>query len=220
MKKNLMLLVGIAVLLVVVIGVFVMKGKKAEPVDDESDEVVADLPQSQWPAMSLVPTQDPAVPKSLGHFLAMKVQKINVPKAETMDYLLVYSTSDGGQQGVPGSVKLTGDTVEKKLLLGSESSGKFRFDAGVSQGTITLTFRDGKGKSLGRIVSDFHLQSDTQELTSVDGSVKYTLDKTPKGTFFVTVKTFLEPAGVESVYWQNGYGIYASDDKEYPGKSS
>ncbi len=220
MKNKNILLAGFAVLLVVLVGFFVVKGKKAETIEDDTEEVIADLPQSQWPALSLVPTQDPKVPKSLGHFLDFKVQKINVPGAVKMDYLLVYSTSDGGQQGVPGSVELKGSEVQKTLLLGSESSGKFRFDTGVNQGTITLTFRDSKGKSLGRIVSDFHLQSDTQEITSVDGSVKYTLDKMPKGTFFVTVKTFLEPEGVNSLYWSNGYGVYASDDKAYPGKSS
>ena len=134
-----------------------------------------------------------------------------------MDYLLVYSTSSGGQQGVPGTVKLTGTDLEKMLLLGSESSGKFRFDAGVSTGTMTITFRDGKGKSVGRLTTEFHLQSDTTELSSVDGSFKYVLDKPAKGVFFVTMKTFMEPS-VPEVVCQNGYGIFASDGKPHTGK--
>lgn len=218
MKKNTtVLLVGVMVLLVVLIGFFVVKNKN-KPVEEVEEETVVELPQNLWPAITLTPTQDPSVPKSLGRFLNFKVQKINVPKAATMDYLLVYNTSDGGQQGVPGSVKLTGGDVEKMLLLGSASSGKYRFDSGVSEGTMTITFRDEKGKSLGRVVSDFHLQTEVLELTSVDGNFKYTLDKLAKGVFFVTVKTLAEPQGVTNVVWKDGYGVYASDGKPHEGK--
>lgn len=218
MKKNTtVLLVGVMVLLVVLIGFFVVKNKN-KPVEEVEEETVAELPQNLWPAITLTPTQDPSVPKSLGRFLNFKVQKINVPKAATMDYLLVYNTSDGGQQGVPGSVKLTGGDVEKMLLLGSASSGKYRFDSGVSEGTMTITFRDEKGKSLGRVVSDFHLQTEVVELSSVDGNFKYTLDKPAKGVFFVTVKTLAEPQGVTTVVWKDGYGVYASDGKPHEGK--
>jgi len=70
-----------------------------------------------------------------------------VTGAASMDYELIYSTSDGGQQGVPGTVKLTGTDIDRPLLLGSESSGKYRYDAGVEQGTMTLKFRDASGKT-------------------------------------------------------------------------
>jgi hypothetical protein len=137
-----------------------------------------------------------------------------------MDYLLVYNTSDGGQQGVPGSVKLTGAEVERKLLMGSESSGKFRYDAGVERGTMTITFRDEDGKSVGKLSTDFHLQSGVTELTSIDGIFTYTLDKLAKGVFFVTMKTFLEPQAADYVVWQNGYGVFASDGKPHTGQVS
>jgi hypothetical protein len=135
-----------------------------------------------------------------------------------MDYLLVYSTTSGGQQGVPGTIKLTGGDIDKNLLLGSESSGKFRFDAGVSQGTITITFRDGNGKSLGKLSTDFHLQSNETSLTSVDGKFTYNLDKLAKGVYFVTMPTFIQPDASMTVVWQNGYGVFASDGLSHLGK--
>lgn len=220
MKKFLpLILVGLGVLIVLVAVILILKNKgKSGDIEEESN--VPQLPQSQWPAVTLTPTEDTAVPKSLGHFLDMRIQKINVPKAASMDYLLVYTTSDGGQQGVPGTVKLTGGDIEKKLLLGSASSGKYRFDAGVSTGSLTITFRDSKGKSVGKLSTDFHLQSETKELTSVDGKFTYTLDKAAKGVFFITMPTFIEPDKSLYVVWQGGYGVFASDGKAHTGKVS
>jgi len=135
-----------------------------------------------------------------------------------MDYLLVYNTIDGGQQGVPGTVQLTGGDIDKVLLLGSESSGHYRFDDGVSQGTITITFRDSSGKSLGKLSSDFHLQTGVIGLSSVDNKFSYNLDKLAKGVYFVTMPTFVQPADATSyVAWQNGYGVFASDAKPHTG---
>jgi hypothetical protein len=156
----------------------------------------------------------------LGHFLDFKVQKINVPGAASMDYLLVYTTSDGGQQGAPGTVKLSNGDVERKLLLGSASSGKYRFDAGVTTGTMTITFRDAKGKSMGKLTTDFHLQFNETVLTSVDGKFTYTLDKLAKGVYFVTMPTFVQPDAASTPYvaWSNGYGVFSSDNKPHTGK--
>jgi len=211
--------IGIGVFILLVAVFFVAKGLKSKtPPTGEEETNVSVLPQSQWPAVTLTPTDKSDVKGSLGHWLVLKVQKIDVPGAASMDYLLVYSTSDGGQQGVPGTVALTGPDIERKLLLGSESSGKFRYDAGVSQGTMTLTFRDEGGKSIGRLSTDFHLQTAETVLTSIDGNFTYTLDKIAKDVFFVTMQTFLEPDPSAYVVWQNGYGVFASDGKPHPGK--
>lgn len=102
--------------------------------------------------------------------------------------------------------------------MGSESSGKYRYDEGVERGTLTITFRDSKGKSMGKLSTDFHLQTETTTLTSVDGKFTYELDKLAKGVFFVTMNTFLEPDSSMVVVWQNGYGVFASDGKSHAGK--
>lgn len=222
MKKNLPLfLIGGGILLVLIAVFVVVKSFKSGIVVNPTSvpEVVRDLPESQWPVVSLTPVADPKIANSLGHLLNFKIQKINVTGAVSVDYLLVYNTSDGGQQGVPGTVKLTGMDVERQLLLGSESSGKYRFDAGVSQGTMTITFRDGNGKSLGKVSTDFHLQTNDTVLTSVDGKYTYTLDKIAKGVYFVTMPTLIQPTDSTSyVAWSNGYGVFASDGKAHSGK--
>lgn len=219
MKKFLPIIVGVLVVAIIVV-VFIIKGKaKTSDVTDEDNSNVPELSESEWPAISLTPTDNPGVPGSDGHWLNFKVEKINVSGAASMDYLLVYSTSDGGQQGVPGKVVLTGNSVEKRLLLGSESSGKFRYDAGVETGTMTITFRNEAGKMLGKLSTEFHLQSGVTELTSIDGVFKYTLDKAAKGVYFVTLKTYKEPV-TPAVSWQNGYGVFSSDGKAHTGTVS
>lgn len=218
MKKLLPIIVGALIIVVVIVG-FVIKGKNKTSGGSTADDTakVPVLTEAQWPAISLTPTDNPGVSGSNGHWLDFKVEKINITGAASMDYLLVYNTSDGGQQGVPGNVKLTGTNIEKRLLLGSESSGKFRYDAGVEQGTMTITFRDSNGKMVGKLTTDFHLQSGVTELTSVDGIFKYTLDKSAKNVYFVTMKTYAEPT-VATVIWQNTYGVFASDGLAHSGK--
>lgn len=215
-KKLLPIIIGLF-MAVAVIAFFLIRGSnKNSDSSDEEGSKIPTLSESEWPAVSLTPTEKSDVAGSLGHWLDFKVEKINVSGAASMDYLLIYDTSDGGQQGVPGTVDIEGTTIERKLLLGSESSGKYRYDDGVEVGTMTITFRDSKGKSLGKLITAFHLQSETSELTSVDGSFTYNLDETPKGVYFVTMKTFMEPS-VPTVAWQNGYGVFASDGEAYDG---
>lgn len=220
MKKFLpLILIGSGLILLLVVVFFVAKGMKnnSSPKGEE-EAVIPEIPASEWPAVTLTPTDNPKVAGSMGHWLDFKVQKINIPGAATMDYELVYTTTNGGQQGVPGTVKLDGGDVERALLLGSESSGKFRYDAGVAQGTMTLKFRDAKGKMIGKLSTDFHLQTEVTTLTSIDGNFTYELNKIAKGVFFVTMKTFAEPAASMVVISENGYSVLASDGKPHTGK--
>jgi len=220
MKKFLpLILIGSGLVLLLIVVFFVAKGMKNNNSSaDQEEAVIPEIPASEWPVVSLSPTDNPKVAGSMGHWLDFKVQKINIPGAATMDYELVYTTTTGGQQGVPGTVKLDGGDVERALLLGSESSGKFRYDAGVEQGTMTLKFRDAKGKMIGKLVTDFHLQTEVTTLTSIDGKFTYELDKIAKGIFFVTMKTFAEPAASMVVVSGNGYSVFASDGKAHSGK--
>lgn len=222
MKKNLPLIFIVFGVLILIVAVFVVAKSFKDNTNqnlNQEEEVVAELPQSQWPSISLTPTSDEAIPNSLGHLLKLQVQKINVPGASSLDYLLVYTTSNGGQQGVPGTVSLSGGSIEKNLLLGSESSKKYRFDEGVSTGTITVTFRDNSGKSLGKLTSDFNLQKDETDLTSFDGKFTYTLDNKTKNVWFVTMPTFVKPDNNPNmVVWNEGYGVFSSDAKPHSGK--
>lgn len=212
MKKYLPLILLGAGLLVVVAGIFVVKSFKKQTGQEEIEATVPEIPQDQRPIVSLTPTDD-------GHWLNFRVQKIKVQGAASMDYELVYSTQNGGQQGVPGTVKLDGNDVERKLLLGSESSGKFRYDVGVETGTMTLRFRNSSGKLIGKLSTQFHLQTGEKLLHSADDKFQYELDKAPKGVYFVTMATFVQPDSSMTVFSQNGYSIFASDGLPHSGKS-
>jgi hypothetical protein len=216
MKKVLPIAVGVLIVIGIIVGLLIKKGNTTNTAKEDDVASAPVLTEAQWPAISLTPTSNPDVSGSDGHWLDFKVEKINVAGAVTMDYLLVYSTSDGGQQGVPGTITLTGSDVEKKLLLGSESSGKYRYDAGVEQGTMTITFRNSSKKMIGKLSTEFHLQSGVMELTSTDGMFKYTLDKVAKSVYFITMKTYAEPT-TTTVAWQNAYGVFASDGMPHTG---
>jgi hypothetical protein len=184
-------------------GVFLfIKGKGSEEIEEE--EVVAEIPFDQRPIASLTPSDD-------GHWLALKVEKI-IFDAATLDYELLYQLPDGRTQGVPGSIKLEGqDAIERDLLLGSESSGKFRYDEGVESGSLTLRFRNEKGKLVGKLTTDFHLQSETDKLTSIDNVFSYELVEEQED-FFVTMQTFGLPEGYPSGLSSDPYGVFSSGD--------
>lgn len=200
MKKILpFIILGIGIV-VVVVAVMISKGEKREPVVEET---APEIPQELRPMTSLTPASD-------GHWLTMDIYDIKV-SAASLDYELLYSLPDGRTQGVPGTVKIEkGVLIERKLLLGSESSGKFRYDEGVTKGTLTLKFRDDKGKLVGKLSTDFHLQSASSDLTSVDGQFKYTLDTLPKNTFFVVMNTFGVKIPLPGPISKGPYGIFAS----------
>ncbi|MCX6704514.1 MAG: hypothetical protein NTZ07_03675 [Candidatus Woesebacteria bacterium] len=220
MKKSLpLILIGSGIILILIIVFFVAKGMKGGTVPGSQEEAnIPEIPASEWPVVLLIPTSNPKVAGSMGHWLDFKVQKINIAGAATMDYELIYTTGAGIQQGVPGTVKLDGTDVDRQLLLGSESSGKFRYDAGVEQGTMTLKFRDASGKMIGKLATDFHLQSEVTTLMSIDGKFTYELDRVAKGVFFVTMKTFADPAASIVVVSENGYSVFASDSKVHAGE--
>jgi hypothetical protein len=199
MKKYLpLILLGLGIVVVIAV-FFVIKAKKAQPSSEE--ETVAEIPLEKRPFTSLTPSED-------GHWLKLQISGIKVD-AVSLDYELLYTLPDGRTQGVPGTVKLDTSSIERDLLLGSESSGKFRYDEGVEQGILTLRFRNDKGKLVGKLVSNFHLQTNTSELSSVDGSFKYKFDKTPKDGYFVTMLTFGVGKMPDATIETGPYGVFS-----------
>lgn len=191
LKKYLpFIVIGIGILLLV--GVYFLFVKKPAEVTEEEETALIEVALADRPYTTLTPTDD-------GHWLGLSIEKINIPGAESLDYELLYNLPTGEPQGVPGTIMLDGQSsITRDLLLGSESSGKFRYDEGVEQGTLTLRFRNDKGKLLVKFVSKFHLQSGEEELTHVDGGFGYILKKIPTKTYFVTMDTFGVPGELPS----------------------
>ncbi|KKQ95615.1 MAG: hypothetical protein UV74_C0013G0281 [Candidatus Woesebacteria bacterium GW2011_GWB1_43_14] len=208
MKKYLPVLLFILGLLVVVAAFFVVKSRKSSGIIE--DESVPEIPLGERPYTSLTPTAD-------GHYLKLEIKGIKVSGAESLDYELLYETKDEVTQGVPGSIMLSGKTsIDRELLLGSESSGKFRYDEGVTEGKLTLRFRNGGGKLLGKLSTDFHLQTDTKSLLSLDGKFSFDLDKA-SDEFFIVMSTFGLPGEVAGDISDGPYGIFSSGGDDFGG---
>lgn len=159
-------------------------------------------------------------PRSDGHWLDLEIGKLGRFEAGSMDYELLYKTEDGLTQGVPGTISLDGqENVERELLLGSESSGKFRYDEGVETGTFTLRFRNDKGRLVAKFTTDFHLQTDTDELSTVDGAFVFTLPG-ESDEYFVTMQTFGVPEGLSNSVAGEPYGIFSSYSTPVSGEVS
>ena len=199
-------LIGVLVLA----GVYFFVLRKPATEDIKEEEGLIEVSLIDRPIASLTPTQD-------GHWLKLRIEKL-LSEADSLDYELLYTLPDGRTQGVPGTIDLKGESqIERDLLLGSESSGKFRYDEGVETGTLTLRFRNEKGKLLAKFSTKFRLQSAVKELTSVDEKLVYTLDKIPSKTFFVTMETFGIPEAAPGEVSAGPYGIFSSGKSAYLG---
>ena len=215
MKKFLPLIL-LALGLIVVLGAyfFVSRSRQDVSLDEQNDEAsLLSVPLSERPVVTLTP-------RSNGYWLDMEISKFMIGGAETLDYELLYTLPDGRQQGVPGMIELSGrDLIQVELLLGSESSGNFRYDEGVETGTMTLRFRNSSGQLLVQFVSEFHLQSNTDTLTSVDGGFEYLLDEISKA-YFVTMNTIGYPDGLEQEIQNEPYGVFTSSSEPLSGDLS
>lgn len=194
-----LLLVGI----LVIVGAyfFVTRSKKDGDVTEDETSLI-EVALSDRPITSLTPSDD-------GHWLTLGVENI-VIDAASLDYELLYKLPDGRTQGVPGSIALKGESeLERELLLGSESSGKFRYDEGVEKGTLTLRFRNEKGKLIAKFSTEFALLSGTSELTSVDNDFTVSLNK-KSSEYFVVMKTFGVPEVPTGEVVLGPYGVFSS----------
>jgi len=205
-KKYLpLILLGVGILVLVL--VFVLIKNKNSNNSTDPDEVQTEIAFKDRPFATLTPTKD-------GRYINLKIDKIVLAKVDLIDYELLYSLPDGRTQGVPGTVDLNGETsFERKLLLGSESNGKSRYDEGVEDGSLTIRFRDSKGKLLAKFSTKWHMQSAADQLTSIDQNFAYVLDKAVKGDYFITMETFGLPSEASVVAAELGpYGIFSSVD--------
>ena len=173
-----------------------------------SEETTAEIPFEKRPFVTLTPTAD-------GHYLKMRV--LNIIDAKTLDYELLYEVPDKPPQGVPGTVDLTDMVVERELLLGSESSGKFRYDEGVEWGTLTFRFRDDKGKLVGKLATTFHLQSGVEKLVDKDGLFSYTLDEESED-YFIVMNTLGLPKPFSGAVDRGPFAVLSSHTGKIPGE--
>ena len=210
MKKYLpLILLGVGFL--VIVGVFfLVRGRGNEEQTLEEEEIaLLDVALNDRPVASLTPSSD-------GHYLYLKISKIKIEGAETLDYELLYQTSEGVTQGVPGTVKMS--TLESQgevksfsseLLLGSESSGKFRYDEGVEKGSLTLRFRNSDGKLLVKFATEFVLKNNITELKFPTDSFNVKFSK-PVDGFVLLMETFGLPESSQYEVVNGPFGLFTS----------
>lgn len=201
-KKFLPLILLLVGILVIVGAYFFVTRSKKDGDVTENETSLIEVALSDRPITSLTPSDD-------GHWLTLGVENI-VIDAASLDYELLYKLPDGRTQGVPGSIALKGESeLERDLLLGSESSGKFRYDEGVEKGTLTLRFRNEKGKLIAKFSTEFALLSGTSELASVDNDFTVSLNK-KSSEYFVVMKTFGVPEVPTGEVVLGPYGVFSS----------
>ena len=201
-KKFLPLILLLVGILVIVGAYFFVSRNKKD--DDETEDTTSliEVSLSDRPIASLTPSDD-------GHWLTLLVEKITIDAA-SLDYELLYKLPDGRTQGVPGSITLKGEEeIERELLLGSESSGKFRYDEGVEKGTLTLRFRNDKGKLIAKFSTDFVLSSGVSELATVDEAFTVAFGK-KSAEYFVIMETFGVPEVPAGEVVLGPYGVFSS----------
>jgi hypothetical protein len=161
---------------------------------------VFEIPIASRPYVSLIPRED-------GHLLTLKVN--NIPtNISQIEYQVLYTAVDQGneiEKGVGDTIKNVKGSIEKTLLLGTESctSGcKYNYDAGVVGGTITLNFITADNQ-VATYEAPFTLKSiidvkKSKELTLPTENL--TIKTTPTGTgFLVLLKNY-----------QNIYSVFSS----------
>lgn len=202
MKKNYLIIGGVIIIILGIIGGFwFWRGRQVkEPTPTKEPEgTLIETTLAERPLVTLTPTDD-------GHWLTIDVSRIR--DADSLEYELLYNTESGATQGSINTVSLKGETsYSKKILLGSESSGKFKYDEGVTQGTLTIRLRGGPGTR--KFVTEFHLQQGDDELTSIDEKFSLTGSLLPTD-FYVTMMTIGLPGEFENEVIVGPYGVFTS----------
>lgn len=160
-------------------------------------------------AIDIKPQDKPYIsltPRSDGHLLTLKID--NIPASITqIEYELIYSAYDQGneiEKGLGDTVKVSGQTISRELLLGTESCTngcKYKYDEGITGGTLTLSFINDNQSTTFETPFSFQTSADIKKTGGLtlptDASVS--IKATPSvSEFFVILRNFGYPKGVDS----------------------
>jgi hypothetical protein len=144
MKNKKIVIVGgiIIVILLLVIGYWLIGRKNSQPIKTTTE-----------PTEVVIPTIDSSVKVNLSTTIAGKEVVLSIkdiPKnTEIIDYELSYQTQQQGLQGVIGTITVSKENqYEKKLTLGTCSSGTCVYHQVVGKIKLTLKFTGGYGEKL------------------------------------------------------------------------
>ncbi len=103
------------------------------------------------PTENLIPTISSKVKVNLSYINHKKEVLLSIsnipPKTSTIEYLITYETEEGGLQGVNGIIEVQGSSFEKKVTLGTCSSGTCVYHRVKGKIKLELTFKGGYGQT-------------------------------------------------------------------------
>jgi hypothetical protein len=143
--KTNMILGGVLLILFIFFGYWLLKGKKAINNSNKNEQTV--------PTQAIIPTVDSSVKVDLisstgGKEVTLKITNI-LSGTTSIDYELSYQTAQQGLQGVIGTIPIEGNsTYEKKLTLGTCSSGTCVYHQVVGKIKLTLKFNSENGEKI------------------------------------------------------------------------
>ncbi len=135
-----MILGGFFLVLFIFSGYWLLIGKKAA-VNNKNEQVV--------PTDAVIPTIDSSVKISLTPLAGRKEVMLsikNIPRnTNSLEYILSYETVEGGLQGVNSTAEITGSDFEKKITLGTCSSGTCVYHNIKDKIKVELVFKGSNG---------------------------------------------------------------------------
>jgi len=200
--KNTKVIVILLVVGLIIFGAvffFIVKSKdktSSEIVVPVQVQEVVDIPLSQRPFLKLIPRAD-------GKEITLELYGFG--SAKNVEYEMSYD-SLGIPRGVIGESDLSGSELVKSLLLGTCSKNVCRYDEGVSQGEITLKFREES--KVKKFNSSFSLRESDKELSSIDK--KFYLKGKITKTNYIVASTIGLPKMFEGDIVAGPYGIFSS----------
>ncbi|HBL52231.1 MAG: hypothetical protein A3D24_02065 [Candidatus Blackburnbacteria bacterium RIFCSPHIGHO2_02_FULL_39_13] len=178
--------------------------------DVVKETVLRELPLEERPYTTLIPRAD-------GREFHLTISKIP-SGAEVLEYELVYKVASGVTQGVPGSIKINNQSkIERDLLLGTCSSGKCRYDEGVSDGTFTLRFRDNQGRLVAKLETPFYLRKGGKELKLSGSDFAINNAVLSPSTYYLVMNTFGLPGKVDGNVSSGPFGVFTKGSEKVSG---
>lgn len=117
-RQTMMVLGGLFLVLFIISGYWLLVGRKTT-VNNQGEQAV--------PSEEVIPTVDSSVKITLTPSTGNKEVLLsikNLPRnTNSLEYILSYETVEGGLQGVNSTADITGSDFEKKITLGTCSSG-------------------------------------------------------------------------------------------------
>ena len=169
-----------------------------------------EIPVNERPIINLTPRDD-------GHMLFLKLTNV-ADSISSIEYEVIYTAKDGNmeiEKGLGDTIKDISPTIERKLLLGTESCTngcKYKYDEGVGGGTISLKFSNKSGQ-ISTYESSFSLKTaaelrKTKLFQLLTDDFKITIDNKLTGNdYFILLKQY---RGGYSVF-SNGHNPLVGD---------